>query len=142
MVLHARDLMVSDFLTVDATLSVRATADQMVEHHRGYVLVRKDGRPWGIATEWDFISKVLASGRDPSAVPVGDIATAPLVSMDADTPTDELVASMAAQGVRRILLTSQGTVVGVVTSKEVIRAFQQYVDQISRDIARLHLPPM
>ncbi len=142
MVLHARDLMVTDLLTVDATLSVQATAERMVEQHRGYVLVRRDGRPWGIATEWDFIAKVLAPGKDTGAISVGEIATSPLVTMDADTPTDELVASMAAQGVRRIVLTSGGAVVGVVTSKEVVRAFQQYVDQISRDIARLHLPPM
>ena len=142
MVLHARDLMISDLLTVDASLPVQATAERMAQEHRGYVLVRRDGRPWGIATEWDFIAKVLAPRRDTSQVTVGEIATSPLVTMDADTPTDELVASMAAQGVRRILLTSEGQVVGVVTSKEVLRSFQKYVDQISSDIARLHLPPM
>jgi signal-transduction protein with cAMP-binding, CBS, and nucleotidyltransferase domain len=142
MVLHARDLMVTDLLSVDSSLSVRATAERMAEHHRGYALVHQDDRPWGIATEWDFIAKVLAPGRDPSTVTVGEIATSPLVTMDADTPTDELVASMAAQGVRRIVLTSGGKVVGVVTSKEVVRAFQEYVDQISSDIARLHLPTL
>jgi hypothetical protein len=30
----------------------------------------------------------------------------------------------------------------VVTSKEVVRAFQEYVDQISSDSARLHLPTL
>ncbi len=142
MVLHARDLMVTELLIVDSDLSVKATCELMVPKHRGYVLVHREGRPWGIATEWDFLSKVLGPGRDPAGVSVGEIATAPLVTMDADTPTDELVASMAAQGVRRIVLTSGGAVVGMVTSKEVVRAFQQYVDQISSDIARLHLPPM
>jgi signal-transduction protein with cAMP-binding, CBS, and nucleotidyltransferase domain len=142
MVMHARDLMIADVLTVDASLTVRATAQRMATEHKGYALVRRDGQPWGIATEWDFISKVLAPSKDPSVVTVGEIATAPIVTMDADTPTDELVASMAAQGVRRIVLTSGGHVVGVVTSKEVVRAFQKYVDQVSSDIARLHTPPM
>jgi signal-transduction protein with cAMP-binding, CBS, and nucleotidyltransferase domain len=141
MVLRARDLMVTELLTLEATTTAKAAADRMADTHRGYALVRKDGRPWGIVTEWDFIAKVLAPGRDPATVPIGEIATAPLVTMDADTPTDELVASMAAQGVRRIVLTTDGNVVGVVTSKEVLRAFQRYVDQISADIARLQLPP-
>jgi CBS domain-containing protein len=141
MVLRARDLMVSDIVTVEASLSAQAAAERMAQAHRGYVVVQKDHRPWGIATEWDFLAKVLAPGKDAAAVTVGEIATAPLVTMDADTPTDELVASMAAQGVRRILLTSGGAVVGVVTSKEVLRAFQQYIDRISADVARLQLPP-
>ena len=141
MVLHARDLMVTELLSVDASLPVLETARRMTQQHRGYALVLKGGQPWGIATEWDFISKVLAAGRDPASVTVGEIASSPLVTMNADTPTDELVAQRAAQGVRRILLTSGGAVGGVVTSKEVVRAFQRYVDQISADIARLHLPP-
>lgn len=142
MVLHARDLMVTEILTADRTTTVAEAARRMAERHLGYVVVLDAGRPWGIATEWDFLAKVLAVGSEPGQVVLGSIASSPVLTMDADVPTDELVATMAAKGVRRILLTSKGQIVGAVSSKQVVRAFQQYVDQISADIARLHLPSM
>lgn len=140
MVLLARDLMHADLLQMDAATSAAEASRRMAMAHTGYVLVTREGGPVGIATEWDFLSKVLATGRSPSAVAIGEIATSPIVTMDVETPTDELVAAMAARGIRRMLLTSGGRVVGIVTSKEVLQAFQRYIDKLSADIARLHLP--
>lgn len=140
MVLLARDLMHTDLLQLEETTSALVASQRMAEAHKGYVLVTRHDAPIGIATEWDFVSKILATGHPPESVTLGEIASSPLVTMDVGTPTDELVAAMAARGIRRMLLTSEGRVVGIVTSKEVLQAFQGYIDKLSTDIARLHLP--
>jgi signal-transduction protein with cAMP-binding, CBS, and nucleotidyltransferase domain len=142
MVLRAQDLMHTDLLLLEAGTTALDAARQMAAAHKGYLLVARDGLPSAMLTEWDFVSKILATGRDPTTVRIGDIATSPLVTMDAETPTDELVAAMAARGIRRMLLTSGGRVVGIVTSKEVLQAFQTYIDKLSADISRLQIPSM
>ena len=140
--LRARDLMHTDLLLLEANTPALEAARQMATAHKGYALVAHAGLPSAIVTEWDFLSKVLGAGRDPATVPITEIASSPLVTLDAETPTDELVAAMAARGIRRMLLTSGGRVVGIVTSKEVLQAFQEYIDKLSADIARLHAPSM
>ena len=141
MVLRAKEIMHTDLLQVDRAAPVLQVARQMAELKRGYALVVDSGQPVAIATEWDFIARVLAAGLDPATTPIATIASRPLISCEEDTPTDVLVHAMAEQGIRRMLVTQRGRVVGLVTSKEVLAAFQKYVDQISSDIARLHTPP-
>ncbi|HKS59558.1 MAG TPA: CBS domain-containing protein [Thermoplasmata archaeon] len=140
MVLRAKDLMNTQFLTVDERRPILEVAREMAESHQGYALVARAGKAFGIVTEWDFLARVLAAALDPTT-PVGAIASSPLVACDAETPTDELLRRMAELGVRRMLLTRSGEVVGVVAAKEVIASFQRYIDQLSADIARFQAPP-
>lgn len=137
MVLRAKEIMQTNPLVVDGTTPVREVTRQMLQARCGYALVAEGGAPVAIATEWDFVAKVVAAGRDPETTPVAAIASRPLVSLDEQTPTDELVRTMAERGIRRMPLTRGGRVVGLVAAKDVIAAFPRYVDQISSDIARL-----
>ena len=49
----------------------------------------------------------------------------------------KVVARMAQEGIRRMVVTQGGRVVGMITSRDVIKAFKPYVDKISADISRL-----
>ena len=137
MVLTIREVMDTRFPAVDATLSALDGVRRMVAERHGYLLILQDGRPDGIVTEWDFIERVLAKGLDPPAVLLGSIASRPVVSCDAATPTSEVVDRMVEKGIRRMVITDGGRVVGVVGAKDVLRSFRAYVDRISADIARL-----
>jgi signal-transduction protein with cAMP-binding, CBS, and nucleotidyltransferase domain len=44
---------------------------------------------------------------------------------------------MVQRGIRRMVITDRGKVVGVVGAKDVLRSFRAYVDRITADIARL-----
>src|SRR5580658_3218788 len=69
MVLLARDIMDPEVLTVVSTVDALTCARTLVEKRKGYAIVhRPDGSISGIVTEWDFLEKVLATGRDPSSV--------------------------------------------------------------------------
>lgn len=137
MVLTIKEVMDTRFLAVAPELSALEGARRMVAERHGYLLLVRDGRPEGIVTEWDYIERVLAAGKAPESVALEAMASRPVISCDAATPTSEVIDLMVEKGIRRIVITSGGQVVGVVGSKDVLRSFRAYVDRISADIARL-----
>jgi CBS domain-containing protein len=142
MVLLAKDIMEKAVLTVDEGVDALSCARTMVDQHKGYaVLTRGPGTLAGIVTEWDFLSKIVAPGRDPSQVRVREIATAQIDSCAPDTPTDEVVATMSERGIRRMVVRSGDRVLGIITARTVLRMFREYVDKVSSEIAGYQSPP-
>lgn len=135
MVVKAREIMHTDVLTVGPALSAYECARRMADARKGYAVLVREGRLEGIVTEWDFLEKVIARRADPANTPVSALASAPVASCEADTPTDEVVARMAREGIRRMVVTQAGRVVGMITSRDVINAFKPYIDKISTDIS-------
>ncbi|MHB8352062.1 MAG: CBS domain-containing protein [Thermoplasmata archaeon] len=137
MVLRIKDIMHPDYLAVPPDLDVHRCVAEMVRRREGFVLIVEDGRTTGVATEWDFMEKVLAPGRDPHTVRIGEIATRPVKTVRADAPTIDVVEEMSMRGIRRMIVVDGDRTVGVVTSKDVFRVFRAYMDRVSSDIARL-----
>jgi signal-transduction protein with cAMP-binding, CBS, and nucleotidyltransferase domain len=142
MVLLARDIMDPKVLTVDDSMDVQACAQYLAERKKGYaVVLGPRAEVAGIVTEWDFLSKVIATGRDPAKLRVKDIATPIIRSCAPDTPAEDLVEMMATEGIRRIVVRSDSQVVGIITSRDVLVMFRQYVDKLSQQIAAYHSDP-
>jgi CBS domain-containing protein len=136
MVLLAKDIMEKAVLTVDEGTDALSCAQSMVQQHKGYaVLTRPPGTIAGIVTEWDYLSKIVAPGKDPGKVAVREIATAVIDSCAPETPTDVVVATMAEKGIRRMVVRSGDRVLGIITSRDVLRMFREYVDKVSSEIA-------
>jgi CBS domain-containing protein len=53
---------------------------------------------------------------------------------------DYIAKLMAERGIRRVLVTKEKNVVGVITSRTVLARLQEYVDRISSLIARTQSP--
>ena len=137
MVLLAKDIMDASILTVDEETDALTCARAMVAQHKGYAIVTRGPTKImaGILTEWDYLQKVVAAGEEPSQVRVKQLATADPKSCAPDTPTDEVVMTMAQQGIRRMVVRSGDQVVGVITAKNVLTNFRQYIDKLSSEIA-------
>jgi CBS domain-containing protein len=136
MVLLAKDIMEKTVLTVDEGSDALSCARLMAQQHKGYaVLTRAPGTIAGIVTEWDYLSKIVATGQDPSKVAVREIATPAVDSCPPETPTDVVVTTMAEKGIRRMVVRSGDRVLGIITSRDVLRMFREYVDKVSSEIA-------
>jgi len=136
MVLLAKDIMEKAVLTVDEGVDALSCARTMTEQHKGYaVLMRSPGVIAGIVTEWDYLAKVVAAGKDPAQIKVREIATAVVDACAPDTPTDQVVAMMAGKGIRRMIVRSGDQVLGIITARTVLRMFREYVDKVSSEIA-------
>jgi signal-transduction protein with cAMP-binding, CBS, and nucleotidyltransferase domain len=143
MVSVAKDIVEKEFISLSREASCLDAARAMKAKKHGYVIVSSSrGVPEGMVTEWDFLAKVIAEGRDPARVRLEEIMTSELVSVDAKTGLDEVAQLMALKGIRRVLVLEDDTVLGVITAATMLRRMKEYVDKISSQIARLHSPMM
>jgi CBS domain-containing protein len=87
----------------------------MKEQGIGDVLVVEGDRLAGIVTDRDLVVRVMAEGREPVATPVGEIASDEIKSVSPDDPVDHAVGLMREAALRRLPVTQNGYVVGVVS---------------------------
>ncbi len=136
MVLYAQDIMQKAHSTLSSTIKASNAAKIMANDHQGFIVVDINGVPAGIVTEWDFISKVISKGLDPDSVTLGEIMQKELFWVDPDTPTEKVVSVMNERGIRRIPVMRNGRLLGVITSKDILRIFRDYMDNLTELISR------
>ncbi len=143
MVLVAKDIVEKEFLSLSRETTALDGARQMKAKRHGYAIIASStGSPEGIVTEWDYLSKIVAEGRDPSHVALGEIMTSDLVSVEANVGLDQVAELMAHKGIRRVLVLKDRKVIGVITAAIMLSRLKEYVDQVSSTIARLQSPMM
>ena len=72
--------------------------------HGFVVVVTAEGKPEGIVTEWDYLSKLVAEVKDPAKVTLGDIMSSDLITVKASDGIDYVAKLMAEKGIRRVLV--------------------------------------
>jgi CBS domain-containing protein len=143
MVLVAKDIVEKDFLSLQRGTTALAAAEQMRLGKHGFVVVATaDGKPEGIVTEWDYLSRLVAEGKDPSKVTLGDIMSTNLITVKASDGLDYVSQLMTEKGIRRVLVLQDGKVLGAITARTMLARMKEYVDRISTQIARLQAPKL
>src|SRR5947199_9818263 len=85
MVLYAKDIVETDFLSLAPHTSVLQAAKAMATRHQGFAVVTApDKGPVGIVTEWDVLAEVVAQPREPAGPHPGEIMTSAPLSVDPD----------------------------------------------------------
>ena len=143
MVSVAKDIVEKEFISLDRDVNCLEAAKAMRAKKHGYVIVTTPkGVPEGMVTEWDFLTKVVAEGRDPVRVRLDEIMSSELVSVDAKTGLDQVAQLMARKGIRRVLVMEDDKVLGIITAATMLARMKEYVDKVSSQIARLQSPTM
>jgi CBS domain-containing protein len=140
MVLYAKDIVEVEFLSLPASVAIAEAAKKMRDARRGFVVIGDPKAPEGVVTEWDVLAKVVADGRDPSQVTLGEIMSRDIVAVDADLGLAAVAALMSEKGIRRLLVKKGDEVVGVITSRTMLARMNDYVDKVSAQISRLQTP--
>ena len=137
MVLYAKDIVETEFLSLPPSTSVLDAAKTMARGHQGFVIIASPaGGPVGIVTEWDVLAKVVAEGRDPAEVPLGVIMSTKLVSVEPNEGIDRVAQLMADEGTRRVLVMKGSEVLGVIRVRTLLARMRDYIDSVSAQIAR------
>ncbi len=140
MVLYARDIVEPDFLTLSGDTNALEAAKMMKDRKHGFVIIVLDEKPIGIATEWDYLSKIVATGTPPEKVKLKEIMSQNVFSVKAGDGIDFVSKLMAEKGIRRVLVMDKDKIVGVITSKTVLSRLEDYINSVSAQIARLNSP--
>ena len=110
------------FPSCAASTTIRDAARMLTASHRSAVLVTNDdGPPAGMITDYDLRKKVIVEGRSPDG-PVGEIMTAPLITIDADAQVFEAVLTMMRNQVKHLAVRDNGTTTSVITERDLFLA--------------------
>ena len=103
-------------------VTVRDAARRMVDAGASSVLVRLDGDDFGIVTDQDLRSRVVAEGL-PVDAPVSHVMTAPAFTVGPDLNAADLLLAMLDRGIRHVpVLSARGEVLGVVSDVDLLAA--------------------
>ena len=132
-----KDVMSSPVVTVDEDDTVDKAAQLMADGHIGCIIVTsKDGKPLGIITESDLVTRVLAKNIQPSKLTAKEVMTSPLVTIDPDETLSESARRMSRLNIRRLGVMYKGNLVGIISSKDVLAVTPELLE-IIQEKARL-----
>lgn len=128
-----RDVMTTDPITVEPTMTCDGVAHLMRDSNVGDVIVTEAGNVRGIVTDRDIVVRVVADGRDPASVPCGDICSGDLETISPDTPIREAAELMRRRAVRRLPVVEGGRATGIVSIGDL--AIERDSDSVLADIS-------
>jgi len=119
-----RLVMRREILSTNHDTSVQKAAEQMQDRGVGSLLVKNGKDAVGILTETDIVQKVVAEGMDPATTVVGDVMSAPLITVDAKQSVVDADELMERHHIRHLVVSENGKVVGVVSVRDLLFPLQ------------------
>ncbi|HKZ23267.1 MAG TPA: CBS domain-containing protein [Thermoplasmata archaeon] len=132
------EIMTPTPVTIQASATVAEAAVTMRDKEIGSLVVVEQGKPMGIVTERDVVTKVAASNKQPSGVLVRDIMTSPLIAVHPGEEVAEAAKIMSERKIRRLPVIQEGKLVGMITENDIIRIWPQLIE-VTREYARAGL---
>ena len=112
--------MSKEYARVGEEESVHRAAVAMQKAGATEAIVMKGETPVGIITERDILYKVVAAGLSPQEAKSKDVMSSPLEPVDESAKVGDAIAKMSALGIRRLVVTRKGELVGLITQKAVV----------------------
>jgi CBS domain-containing protein len=132
-----RDVMTPGVRTVRASQSLADAAEVMKGEDVGSVPVVEEGRPTGILTDRDIVTRAVAEQKDPRTVKVEEVVSDELVTVEPDQDLDEALALMARHQVRRLPVVEEGRLVGMLAQADVaLEAKEKKVGETVEEISK------
>ena len=120
--LTAKDLMQSPVLAATPQAALRDVAIQLVTNEfSGMPVAAPDGRVVGVVTESDIV-RTLIQGKRLENLTAADAMTGPPITVDADTPIEEVMKKLEDFRIVRVPVTQGEALVGIISRRDVIKA--------------------
>jgi len=132
------ELMTQTPITITPEATAADAAAVMRERDIGSLVVLEAGKPTGIVTERDLVTKVAALDKQPSRIRVKEIMTSPLIAVHPHEEVAEAAKLMSARKIRRLPVIQEGKLVGMITENDIIRVWPQLIE-VTREYARAGL---
>lgn len=129
----------TDVITVHPTAPIQSVAELMAEKGVGSIVVVEDDAPIGLITDRD-IGLEIWEHDDLSSVTVEDLMTTDPVTIEADTEIYEALQTARDAEVRRLPITENGNLTGIVTLDDVIVLLAGELSEVS-NVIQGHSPP-
>jgi CBS domain-containing protein len=121
MTIDLREWMSSPLITIPKDKSVFEAAKLMDARSIGSLVVMQKDALQGIVTERDVIRKVVAKGLNPHEIVVAEIMSVAVHTVDIHTNLIDIAKIMQEKNFRRVVVTENAKVVGIITSRDLIK---------------------
>jgi CBS domain-containing protein len=120
----AREIMTADAAFCPADTTAADAARKMADQNIGALPVcDSNGRLSGVVTDRDLAIGIVAQGRDPQTVKVGELIDgSEVVTIGADDSVQEAIRTMKDHAVRRLPVIDGTQLVGMVSQADIARA--------------------
>ena len=108
-------------ISIDVAATVREAVALLAEKRIGALPVVKDGAIAGIFSERDVVYRLAAVGPAMLDGPVGDVMTAPAITVDPATDVLEALGLMTRRRIRHLPVMGDGTMIGFVSIGDLVK---------------------
>jgi CBS domain-containing protein len=112
---RVRDAMVSEPRALPAGASAREAGELLTRPEVRAVFVVDGERLAGVVTRKTLVSKVVAEGRDPNAVSLGEIGEAPYYTIGPEVSLDDAFHFLEEHDAERVPVVEDGRLIGVLS---------------------------
>ena len=117
-----RDLMTQSPRSLESGSTVMEAARLMRDEDAGLIPVVEGEKLIGTVTDRDIAIRVVAEGKSPESITVGEIASRELVTIGPQQDLDEALRLMARHQIRRLpVVEEDGRLVGIVAQADIAR---------------------
>ena len=106
----------------------------MAQKDVGALVVMEGGRLVGIMSERDYARKVILQGKSSNDVPVRDIMTSEVITVEPSKTVEECMALVTQRRIRHLPVCEEGSLIGILSIgdlvKEVIAEQEQTIKQL------------
>ena len=135
---HLLDRKGTQIFSVEPDDPVLEAIGIMAEHHVGALLVMRGAELVGIVSERDYARKVILKDRSSAETPVWQIMSSPVTTVTPAHTVNQCMQIVTDQRVRHLPVVEAGTVMGVVSIGDLVKAVieeqQQQIEQLERYI--------
>lgn len=110
-------------VTVSPSTPVSSLMFSMINNDIGAVIVVEKGKPVGIITEKDVLEKAITKNKNVYTTTANDVMAKPLISIESDRRIKEALELMRKHQIRRLAVTENGVLVGIVTERRLLAKF-------------------
>ena len=118
-----KDLMSNYVVTISPDENTSVAARMLSRHNVGILPVcTGDGKLQGVVTDRDIVLRCIAADKKPDQTPVKNVMTSRVVTVSPQDDYKQASQKMAQEQVRRILVTDQEKLVGILSLGDLTRA--------------------
>lgn len=127
----AGQLCTKALVATEGSTSIREVANLMRQHHIGDVVVTERGYPIGVVTDRDLVVHGLAFDVALDSLTAADLCRQTLVTIEPSADLFEIVTTMNTCAVRRLVVSEDDKLVGIITVDDVLRAIMLLVSNLA-----------
>jgi transcriptional regulator with GAF, ATPase, and Fis domain len=132
------EIMSLDVAGIQCKASVADAVEVMTSRHISCTVTLQEDEVVGILTERDLLKRVVGQEKDPADVNLEEVMSSPVISVPPDCPVFTASRIMENLDIRRLVVTEDKHLCGIVTQTDIFRAVKQKLELDVVELDRLH----